>query len=339
MQQQKGISLVEIMVSLVAGLILTAGVIQIFAANQQTYRVAEATSRFQENARFAMELLARNLRMAGYQGCAGSARTIVNTLNDTTAFLYDFNTAVEGLEASGTTSWHATPDNSISNPLPGRDILTIRGVFGNDVPIIGQPSNTDDCTNAAAHTANLKVADSAGFSDGDIVIAGNCVKASIFQITNVNASTATVVHNTGGSISPGNATKNLGACYAGNGALAKITTRTFYIRNNPAGTPSLYQKDNTSAAEELIEGVEDMQILYGIDTDNDGSANQFVPANNVSDWSQVASLRVSLLLQSVTDNITSAPQSYSFNGATITPADRRLRKVYTATFGIRNRLP
>ncbi|HHJ37996.1 MAG: hypothetical protein AXA67_12625 [Methylothermaceae bacteria B42] len=338
MKRQRGISLVEIMVSLVAGLILTAGVIQIFVANKQTYRVAEASSRLQENARFMMELLSRDLRMAGYLGCATRDRTIVNTLNDTTSFLYDFNTAVEGLEATSSSAWDTTPDNSITSPLPGRDILTIRGVFGNETPITGQPSNTGDCTNAASHTANLKVANTSGLSAGDIVIAGNCSRASIFQITNVNTSSATVVHNTGGS-NPGNSTKDLGACYAGNGSLTKISTRTFYIRNNPAGNPALYRKNDSSPAEELIEGVENMQVLYGIDTDNDDSANQFVPANNVSDWSQVTSVRVSLLLQSTEDNITNAPQSYTFNGATITPSDRRLRKVYTATFGIRNRLP
>ena len=65
--RQQGVSLVEIMVSLVAGLILTAGVIQIFIANKQTYRVNNASARIQENARFALETLGRYLRIAGYK--------------------------------------------------------------------------------------------------------------------------------------------------------------------------------------------------------------------------------------------------------------------------------
>ncbi len=65
--KQRGISLVEIMVALVAGLLMLAGVIQIFLANKQTYRINEAAARIQENARIAMELLGRQVRMVGYR--------------------------------------------------------------------------------------------------------------------------------------------------------------------------------------------------------------------------------------------------------------------------------
>ena len=335
---QRGISLIELMVALVVGVILVGGIVQIYAANKQTYRVDDASARLQENARYAMALLARDIRMAGYQGCAGQARILVNTLNDTSSFLYNFDQAIEGFEATGAGTWSPTLDGGITSPLGGRDVITIRAVFDSGVAITGQPSNSGDCTSAASHTADLKVSDASAFNPGDIVIAGNCSRASIFQITNVNAG-SNVVHNTGGSVTPGNATRDLGACYAGNGELAKITTRTFYLRNNPDGLPSLYRKDGNASAEELVEGVEDMQILYGIDTDGDGAANQFVRANNVSDWSQVTSVRIGLLLQSVEDNITTTPQTYTFNDTTVTPTDRRLRRVFTTTIGLRNQLP
>ncbi len=332
--RQNGFGLIEIMISLVVGLILTAGVIQIFAANKQSYRVIDAESRIQENARFALDVLSRDIRMAGYQGCAGSARVLVNTLNDTSSFLYNFDIAIEGFEASSDNAWTPTVPSSITSPLGGRDIIAIRGMFDRGVAITGQPS-AGTCVSTSA---DLKVADASEFSDGDIVIAGNCSKASIFQITNVNSG-ENVVHNTGGSISPGNSTKDLGACYVDNGELARIATRTFYVRNNAAGLPALYRKDDTLAAEELVEGIEDMQILYGVDNDGDGTANQFVRANSVADWSQVASVRISLLLQSVEDYITTTPQAYAFNGNTVISQDRRLRRVFTTTVGLRNHLP
>ncbi len=65
--RQSGISLVEIMISLVTGLFLLAGVIQIYLSNKQTYRVVEASSRIQENARFAMEILGQHIRMTGFR--------------------------------------------------------------------------------------------------------------------------------------------------------------------------------------------------------------------------------------------------------------------------------
>lgn len=66
-QRQTGLSLVELMVALVVGLLLLGGVIEIFVANKQTYRVADASARIQENARFATEILGRYLRIAGYR--------------------------------------------------------------------------------------------------------------------------------------------------------------------------------------------------------------------------------------------------------------------------------
>lgn len=321
---QRGISLVEIMVALIAGLILTGGMIQIYASNHQTYRVADASARIQENARLALELLARDIRMAGYQGCAGRARAVVNTLNDTSSFLYDFDTAIQGFEATSPTTWTPTVDPSITSPLGGRDIVAVRGVFGEEGTIRGQLSSLDYCTNASSSTA-LEVSTTNGLNAGDTAIASNCSYASIVQITEVDTEENVVC--IAGSVTPDNDT------------LAKITTRTFYIRENPAGIPALYRKDGTAGAEELVEGVENMQILYGLDSDGDGKTDQFVRANDVLDWDRVASVRISLLLQSIEDHLTTAPQSYTFNGATVTPADRRLRRVFTTTIGLRNRLP
>ena len=82
-----------------------------------------------------------------------------------------------------------------------------------------------------------------------------------------------------------------------------------------------------------------MQVLFGIDTDADLSANRYVRAGDISDWMQVHSIRVSFLFHSIQDFLTTAPQPYSFNGATSTPGDRRLRSVFTTTIGLRNRLP
>jgi type IV pilus assembly protein PilW len=337
MHRQQGLSLVEIMVSLVAAMILTAGVIQIYSANKQTYRAAEASARLQENGRFAMELLGRDIRRGGYQGCAGSARTLVDTRNDTTGFLYNFSTPIQGFEATSNTAWTPTVDASINSPLGGSDIVTIRGAFDSEASITGS-SNLSNC-----NSANLIIASATGFNAGDIAIAGNCARASIFQVTGFTAGsgTGTVAHATAGA-APGNATADLGTCYAGNGDLARMTTRSYYVRNATGG-PALYRQDGTAAPEELVEGVEDMQILYGVDTDinPDGAANQFVRANDLSvaAWRNVASVRISLLLGSPEDNVTAARQTYSFNGTKVTADDHRLHRVFTTTIGLRNLLP
>lgn len=91
------------------------------------------------------------------------------------------------------------------------------------------------------------------------------------------------------------------------------------------------------AAEELIEGVENMQIQYGEDLDGNRSADVYRSADQVVDWGAVVSVRISLLLQSVEDGIVSHPQTYRFNGMTTTATDRRLRRTFSTVIALRNR--
>ena len=95
----------------------------------------------------------------------------------------------------------------------------------------------------------------------------------------------------------------------------------------------------------LVDGVEAMHILYGLDTDADGSANQYVPVAGVGgNFDNVVSVRIGLLL--VTDDDALAAQvdntNYTVldetvhNGATV-PGDRRLRRLLVRTIQLRNK--
>lgn len=77
--RQHGVTLIELMVALTLGLILTGAAIQVFVANKSTYRLTNALSHVQENGRYAMQQLAYDIRMAGYFGC-GSRRQIDSNL-------------------------------------------------------------------------------------------------------------------------------------------------------------------------------------------------------------------------------------------------------------------
>lgn len=64
--KQRGLSIVELLVAVVIGMLLLTGVIQVFFASKQTYSSNEAASRLQENGRFALEFIAQSARHAGY---------------------------------------------------------------------------------------------------------------------------------------------------------------------------------------------------------------------------------------------------------------------------------
>ncbi|MGG5872453.1 PilW family protein [Pseudomonas peli] len=78
---QAGIGLVELMIAMTLSLVIGAAVIQVFLSQRQTYRTQDDMARVQENARFAFEQIAQDIRQVGYWGCSRKA-TIVNDTGD-----------------------------------------------------------------------------------------------------------------------------------------------------------------------------------------------------------------------------------------------------------------
>lgn len=338
--KQQGFSLVELMVAIVLGLILVAGVIELFVNNRQVYRVQDAQSRLQENGRYAIKILSQSIERAGYLGCATrSALNITNVLNTPNAYLWDITTPIEGQEATGANSWTPAADASITQPVGGSDILTIRTIEPPELRVVTHP------TTGLPGSADITVNGSNGLATGDIVLAHDCVAGAIFEITSATPSNGTLAHAQGAGTSktPGNATATLGYNF-GAGWVNKIATNSFYIRlRENAPIPSLYRKTAGEDAVELVEGIESLQIRYGVDTSGNGSIDAYETAENVGNWNNVVSVRISLLMVSVENNLTvngRQAESFDVNGQVIEidENDRRLRRVFTRTVTLRNRV-
>jgi type IV pilus assembly protein PilW len=148
-----------------------------------------------------------------------------------------------------------------------------------------------------------------------------------------------------GDIAGGNDTITLKAAFVTTptGSCGETVDKTAAYYTDASST-IIYSINNTVLQKnniDLIEDIENMQILYGEDTDAtpDGTANYYVPAKNIVDMEKVVSIRVSLLVRSMDDNLAAQPLAYTYNGATVTPTDRRIRRVFTSTIALRNRLP
>lgn len=319
-RKQKGLSLVEIMIAMLLGLFLTGGIMQIFASSRMTYKVHEATSRMQETGRMAIEVLARDIRMADFWGCASDLGNVVNNLDSAgTGFVDYLAGGVVGTDGGS-----------------GPDSLMLRG--GVDMDLGVEPPYGPQAS------ANIKVP-SNSLSQGDIVFAADCTGGDIFQITNSNPDSGVLVHNTGATVSPGNSNETNPLCPGSNahclsriyGADAKVMMpqEIFYeIAEGSEGHLALFRN-----GEEFLDGVEDLQLLYGEDTDGSNVANYYVPANQVTDMGNVISIRFAVVARSYDDNLTGGiKQSYSVLGDNRTAVDNRLRQVYTTTVTVRNRL-
>jgi type IV pilus assembly protein PilW len=124
----------------------------------------------------------------------------------------------------------------------------------------------------------------------------------------------------------------------------EVVAHAYFIDTASNGIPSLYRRqvlggqDSTSASEsteELAQGIENIQLLFGEDTDGDGVANRYVIGSDVSDWSTVASVRVRVLMRSISA-VASEETAFRYNGSSYTPEDKFLRREFTSTIGIRN---
>ncbi len=330
---QRGLTLVEILVAIGISAILLTGVLQIFVSSKQSYRVLEETARLQESGRFAVSFMTEDLRMAGYTGCyRGNIAPIDNILNNPGAFNWNVGVAIEGNEWTGS-GWSPALEPLIAGDvLEGTDVIVTRGMGSDGIGLVFPYTDSAQIhVNAAGN--NIQI--------GEIVMVTDCTNSSVGQITNVTGTGlgANLVHSGAGSFTPGNSTPHFSNSFGADAEVARLVTNVYYIGTGANGDPALFRRSliiTDLPAQELVGGVENLQVLYGEDLNGDGLANRYVPANGVAAMTAVVSVRISLLLRTQ-DNIASTPQTYVYNGETVDADDRRMRRVFTSTVKLRNR--
>lgn len=346
---QAGVTLIELLVSMAIGLIILVAIGYVYLTTTQVIRSLESSARMQENVRYAFEVLTHDVRMAGFLGCASSQQTsVVNS--GTLWYLNVFNRPVQGY-AEG-----ATPPTGVANVLRG-DLLSVLQAENATEYIV---ESYDSSAGLFELTADHNLV------SGQILLANDCSNSALFQLNGV-ATGRNVGLVAGATISPGNCQIALGGggdCsapvansynYLQGTRLYPLRAHTYYIRNNLDNEPSLYrqvlQADATTLAEEVIDGIENMSITYAVDTSGvaDGRVDQYIAASDIDAlvpgananerWKRVLGIRVSLIaVSTAAQQVATAPQPITFDGAEIVPTDRRLRKVFTTTIAIRNRL-
>ena len=188
------------------------------------------------------------------------------------------------------------------------------------------------------------------FAVDDIVLVSDCEQAALIRVTGVAvaAEEATLSHAVGGlgaydnddTIDFGPDTipatlSGIGRSYGAEAEVSEVETTIFFVApstgtNNRGDTPmSLWQKVGTAAPVELLQGVEDLEVRYGIDTtlaDGTNNANQYVDRDAVPDLAQVVSLWVAVTVNS---------------GDVVNPdvGDGLIRRTFTETILMRNAAP
>jgi type IV pilus assembly protein PilW len=169
---------------------------------------------------------------------------------------------------------------------------------------------------------------------------------SIFQVTGWDPATRTIRHDagTGGAGAPGNVDDSLEWRYAPEAQrgvfLLPLQLVIYYVREDAAGNRSLWRRAGRNPPEQLIEGVEQLQVVFGEDDDLNGVVDEYRNARAVQNWRNVVSVQVALLARSPGDDGTMVDtRTYELLDAFPydPPDERTLRSVFSTTVTVRNR--
>ena len=375
-----GLTLVELLVAITLGAIILGGAVTLFVNNRDTYNTTNELSRLQETARYALDMMVKDIRMAGYFGCADRGDTVtLNVPVVNPGELWDFNMdpgagaiipPIEGFEAAFVANEFMPSGFDVTvgtngaggEVLAGTDAITLRYIAGSMIDVA--PANgtldyqvTADAINGASST--ITADSTTGFALNQVAAIADCGGSDIFQIT--AAPTATTVQANALSRGYNAASSPMIAPYVGvryyvgdngrgpGGEVYPSLYRTIITPPDPADTA---QVDPTESSQELFEGVEVMQILYGVDTSGNGVPDSYVrsgdaplstgdPAGN---WANIVSVRIAIVVRTVDQygrEIDTNTYTVNDHDDVLSPRfnpvdDNRRRRVFTTTTMVRN---
>ncbi len=305
LKRQAGMSLIELMISMVVGLFLLAGVVTNFISTKGADVKRDAVSEMDANATAAFNILRQTISHAGY-------RSIENALlEDDLAFYTENKVAANATCRNGSQRdlW-SVPANRRTRDSATKDFLTVISLADNPC-LAGSASCPPGSGNE--NPAALVYTDCTGGG--------------------ANRDARTVACSTDPDVGMNNPTD------------AKIYSSFWLVKNaSSSENRTLYCAGSRSEPQPIVENVESIQYLYGIKNEAGSTtyrrANQIT---NDGQWPMVSSVQVGLLMRSSRQNVLDQPSTKTrYNllkqNVDISSADlRRLFRVYTTTINLENK--
>jgi type IV pilus assembly protein PilW len=410
MRRVRGFSLIELMISIVLGLVVTEALVSLFVGVRTASRTTSGVAALSDSGRFALNTIGEVARGAGQMACnstapmavAGTAITRqISLLNSGASPLISWvggptlgmtplpgGEPLAGYEALGTgpgdtVMVSATPaadadaddwqtinllgsnmDAAVLNAPPPQGMSAPVGspVKGSDVLVVNKTETGAPpvyTTNVATGAGAFIVSTDTGFSQGQIAVISNCGQSEIFEVGSFAPGGGTGTISLPGAPYPGDSgdtlSSNIDFTIGSHVALAD--TIVFYIGVGTDGDGALFEYDSNggvlgsdfSTNQELVPDIENMQILYGIETTSSQttqSVAQYVTADEVSadsftgDFNSVISVKIALLVASppsaVPRAVSASPPQLAGTNWQLAAPDSRMRKVYDQTIFLRD---
>ena len=233
-KSSSGFGIIELMIAMTLSLLLLGGMVALFASSRKSYESTDHMARMQENGRFALDQIVRDIRSAGYLGCAKEV-PFTNTLSTAAnLMLWDFQFAVQGFDSIGD-DWEPALDTLLvpSAAEVDSDVLVLRAPD----PDIASKHVT---TLMGTSSEDLEVAPKEPqYAAGNVLLVTDCTAVAVFEVTGYDD--GTVEHETnsketadvGGVASAGNTSADLGYAFTP----GSMVTMLFSVASWPLAKP------------------------------------------------------------------------------------------------------
>lgn len=290
---QTGMNLIEILIAMSLSLILMAGVLHIMSSSKRTYGMQSELAGLQENARFLIEEINYSLRMGGYFGCSAGPPVGMSKQPFTGSTDGQQPPVKMRVATKDAQQIYKLTNNRLAKAVPESDVLVISQ--------LGEQIRLPDWSAATISTEYSKATNQIVFNAAALDINPSAIKTLFisdcggsdpYTVKSVNLGASTIVLN-----------QTLSRSYRYPVDVFASTQTTVQPTRYEIGA---LDKNGDGDAEDLedgfglfkndvllIEGVENMQLRYGIDTDSDGAANWYdsLPSGTV------VSVRVTFLMR------------------------------------------
>ena len=321
---QTGFTLVELMVALLIGLLVSGAAVLIVINAMGQMRNTQSFAELIDNGRVVLAMMGNDLTHSGFMGDMSGQALVLGS-----------NITLENISVGNDCSGDGLNNSTVPNAVAA----TFRTIWGETVSSASTMGCIDD---AVVGTDLIQVKRFIGrnVTDNTALYANR-----VFAVSNA---TGMVLFNSNDGL---NAAEPPGAFYF------EYQHRVYYIRNvsryNQAFPVLMRMTLRASGSaesmvqEEIAEGVQDIRILYGIDDDGNAAADRYVTAAQVSDdeWdnidpTRIVSVQLALLMRAIDpDQKFQATNAITYNYAGESysaPDDGIRRKVLSTTFSLRN---
>jgi len=335
---QGGLSLIELMIALLLSSFITLGILTMYLDSTETSQVSRSLARVQEAGRISLDLIARDVRMAGFAGCADPLQDLSPAFDASTLDAVFFGSSLRGARVGGDNWDDAVGNVDVAaledNAVVDSDVLQLRRASGPFVTLDSDMTSSGSTIDTDSDQAG------ANFPIGEIALITNCVNADVFTVGDPSGFAVNEINHDA-----------LAGTYPEGSRVFHFNTSVYWVgdtgRTDQRGNAvfALYQNGL-----EVVTGIERLQTLYGVRAND--SFLRFLTGDEVAanEWNQVDVVQVGVLVSDEQRVMKIADaKSYTLPGITVQPAgtagadatypaDGRLRTTFAMTVKLRNQI-